>query len=95
MREGLPHGRYRHGRRPAMIRVKVFAPAWCSHESLDERGWMELPEGSRLTDVLSAIRMPKVMAKLFHAAVNGEVTSLATVLHDGDIIGFFSLITGG
>lgn len=78
-----------------MIRVKMFAPAWASYQKIDERGWLELQDGAHLKDALAAIRMPGVMGKLFHAAINGEVMPLETELHDGDVIGFFSLMTGG
>lgn len=78
-----------------MIRVKVFAPSWCDSSVLDERGWVEVMEGSTLSDVIRMIHMPKLIAKVFQASVNGEAVPLNTTLHNGDVIGFFSLITGG
>jgi sulfur carrier protein ThiS len=78
-----------------MIRVKVFPPAFCSFEKLDNNGWMKVPEGSTLSYVLKEIKMPKIVGKLFAASVNGERARLSTILKEGDVIGFFALISGG
>ena len=78
-----------------MIRVKVYAPSWCNIEALDERGWLELPEGSTLADVLNQIKMPKFAAKILLAAVNSEKKPLDTVLEDGDMVSFFAMMAGG
>lgn len=78
-----------------MIRVRVYAPAWCNTRALDERGCVNIREGSTLADVLSAIGMPKIAAKLLHAAVNSEIKPLNTVLNDGDMVSFFTMMAGG
>lgn len=78
-----------------MIRVRVTAPPGCSRKKLDERGWMELPDGARLSDVLKALRMPKLLARLLMVSINGAVASPDTELADGDSIAFFSMISGG
>ena len=78
-----------------MIRVKVFPLAFCKFDKLDERGWLELNDNARLSDVLRDIKMSKPLAKVFMASVNGEKAPLDTVLKDGDVVGFFSLMTGG
>lgn len=78
-----------------MIRVKIYAPPWCDDSRLDDKSWVELSEGSTLADAVRLIRMPTLLAKVFHASINGEAKPLNTVLRDGDVIGFFSLITGG
>jgi molybdopterin converting factor small subunit len=78
-----------------MIRVKVYAPSWCDIEVLDERGWIDLPEGSTLADVLKQIKMPKFAAKVLLAAVNSEKKPLDTVLEDGDMVSFFAMMAGG
>lgn len=77
------------------MRVRIFAPAWCKADGLDERGWADLPAGSTLTDALAFIRMPRAVARLLHASVNGETTTLDTALKDGDVVGFFSIMSGG
>ncbi|MEG0833255.1 MAG: MoaD/ThiS family protein [Oscillospiraceae bacterium] len=78
-----------------MISVKIFAPVWCNRDKLDNRGYTALPEGAMLSDALKAIKMPRLMGKVFQAAINGETVPLDTKLCDGDVIGFFSLATGG
>ena len=78
-----------------MIRVKIFAPAWCRRSALDERGWTEMADGSTLADALSLIGMPKIIGKSLLAAINGETMPLNTELKDGDVVGFFSVMVGG
>ena len=77
------------------MRVKVIPPIGCDRSRLDERGWMEVPEGSTVNDVLKLIRCNPVKAKVMMVSVNGEKTELRRKLCDGDVIGFFSLVSGG
>ena len=37
------------------MRVKVLPPHGCDRSALDERCWMELPEGAMVSDVLRII----------------------------------------
>lgn len=67
----------------------------CDRSRLDERSWMEIPEGCTVSDVLKLIRCNPVKAKLLMVSVNGERTSLKKELKDGDVVGFFSLVSGG
>lgn len=78
-----------------MIRVKVFPPFGCDRSALDERSWMEIKEGSSVSDVLRIIRLSPLRAKLLLVSVNGEQTSLSRELRDGDVIGFISPVSGG
>lgn len=78
-----------------MIRVKVFPPFGCDRSALDERSWMEIKEGSSVSDVLRIIRLSPLRAKLLLVSVNGERTSLSRELRDGDVIGFISPVSGG
>lgn len=77
------------------MRVKVFPPHGCDRSALDERCWMEIPEGTTVSDVLRIIGCGRLKAKLLLVSVNGVRAPLNTVLHDGDVLGFFSLVTGG
>ena len=77
------------------MKVKVFPPLGCDRSALDERSWVELPEGSTVGDVLKMIKCSPLRAKLLLVSVNGERAKLKHVLHDGDVVGFFSLVTGG
>ena len=78
-----------------MIRVKIFPPYGCDRSALDERSWAEMPEGSTVHDVLKLIKCSPVKAKLLLVSVNGERARFSKELHDGDVVGFFSLVTGG
>ena len=77
------------------MRVKVLPPHGCDRSALDERSWMELPEGASVRDVLRIIRCSPVKAKLLLVSVNGERSELGRVLRDGDVLGFFYPVSGG
>ena len=77
------------------MKVKVYLPPFASFKALDERGWLEIPDGATLADAVKAVGMPKPVAKLLRPMVNSEVVPFDTELHDGDVVGFFSLISGG
>lgn len=77
------------------MRVKVIPPIGCDRSRLDERSWLELPEGSTVNDVLKIISCNPVKAKVLMVSVNGEKTGLRKKLYDGDVVGFFSLVSGG
>ena len=77
------------------MRIKVFPPRGCDRSALDEKSWMELPEGSTVSDVLKKIKCSPARAKLLLVSVNGERARLRHELSDGDVVGFFSLVSGG
>lgn len=77
------------------IRIKVLAPFGADRTILDEKSWLTAEEGTTVRDVLHLIRCGRVRAKLLLVSVNGERVPLETVLHDGDVVGFFSPVTGG
>lgn len=78
-----------------MIRVKMFAPLFFKISKIDDRGWIELPDKSTLQDALKTNKVPRIYAKFMNVSINGETMPLNTELHDGDVIGFFSLLVGG
>lgn len=78
-----------------MIRVKIIAPFDADRSRLDGRGWTEMPDGATLHDALKVVRISPIRAKLLLASVNGERVPFHTPLADGDVVGFFSLCTGG
>ena len=77
------------------MKVKVFPPRGCDRSILDERSWADLPEGSTVGDVLKLIKCSPVKAKLLLVSVNGEHSRLSRELKEGDVVGFFSLVSGG
>ena len=77
------------------MKVKILPPRGCDRSALDERSWAELPEGSTVGDVLRIIKCSPVKAKLLLVSVNGEHAKLGQVLREGDVVGFFSPVSGG
>ncbi len=77
------------------MKVKVFPPRGSDRSALDERSWLDLPAGSTVGDVLKVIKCSPVKAKLLLVSVNGERSKIDHVLKDGDVVGFFSLVSGG
>ncbi|MBE6027769.1 MAG: MoaD/ThiS family protein [Clostridiales bacterium] len=77
------------------MKVKIFPPIGCDRSALDKKSWAELPEGSTVGDVLKIIKCSPLKAKLLLVSVNGERAKFSRVLHDGDVVGFFSLVSGG
>jgi len=80
-----------------MIKVRVMLPpGWGrKRKILDERYWLELPDGAKLSDVLSAISMPRLAARAMFVSVNGALSNAGTPLHDGDSVSFFPVVFGG
>ena len=78
-----------------MIKVRVMLPPGWSRKMLDERYWLQLNDGAKLSDALGAIRMPKLVARAFLVCVNGALSKTNTELRDGDSISFFSVAHGG
>lgn len=77
------------------MKIKILPPRGCDRSALDERSWAELPEGSTVGDVLRLIKCSPIKAKLLLVSVNGEHVRLGQVLKDGDVVGFFSPVSGG
>ena len=77
------------------MKVKVIPPPGCDRSLLDEKSWMEVPEGADLAYVLKKISCGRLKAKLLLVSVNGERSHLDRKLHEGDVVGFFMPVTGG
>ena len=77
------------------MKVKIFPPRGCDRSALDERSWADIPEGSTVGDVLRLIKCSPVRAKLLLVSVNGEHVTTGHVLKEGDVVGFFTLVSGG
>ena len=77
------------------MRVKIIPPAGCDRSALDVKSWAEMPEGSTVRDALRIIKCSPVKAGLLLVSVNGERAKLSRELHDGDVVGFFSFVSGG
>ena len=67
------------------MKVKVYAPAFCSFEDIDEKGCMTLPEVASLNDVYKKLRVPFLWRKLLFASVNYNRVELRTELKGREI----------
>jgi len=77
------------------MKVMVLAPGKFHSDKIDENGYLELKENTTVSQVLKMIKMPKLLAKIMLASVNGQIVPLNTALKEGDTLGFFSGIAGG
>ena len=78
-----------------MIKVRVMLPPGFKRDMLDERNWIELPDGATLSAALKAVRVPKLLAKTMFVCVNGALLKTNTMLNDGDSVSFFPIAHGG
>jgi molybdopterin converting factor small subunit len=78
-----------------MIRIKVYAPLFCSFKHIDESGYMTLPDGAILNNVYKKLRIPFPLRKIMFASVNYKGGGLKVKLKDGDVVSFFSGLAGG
>lgn len=77
------------------MRVKVIPLIGMRTKALDDYGWMEMPEGALLSDVIKALGVPALVARFFQLHLNGLKQPLDTALKDGDVVSFFAIVSGG
>lgn len=77
------------------MKVKVYAPALCSYDKLDENSLMELKEGSTLNDAMKNLAIPLPLRPFIICMVNYKKVKLNTPLNDGDVISFLTPLAGG
>lgn len=77
------------------MKIFVLPPGRYTSEKIDENGYLEMKENSTVGDVLKILKMPKIIAKIWLASVNGQIVPFNAILKDGDTVGFFSGLSGG
>lgn len=77
------------------MRIRVYAPAFADHGALDEKGFLELPEGAELRDVHRKLKINPLVRPLLLCAVNYKREKPGFKLKDGDVVSFFSVAGGG
>lgn len=77
------------------MKILVLPPGKYTSEKLDENGYLDMKENATVGDVLKILKMPKIIAKIWLASVNGQIVPFNTTLKDGDTLGFFSRLAGG
>ncbi|HSW36410.1 MAG TPA: MoaD/ThiS family protein [Candidatus Limnocylindrales bacterium] len=77
------------------IKVRVYLPSYLDRTKLDNHGNALIEEGSTLKDLLGELGIPFPAGMVHLCRVNYEKADLKRELHEGDIVSFFSLISGG
>jgi molybdopterin converting factor small subunit len=77
------------------MRIRVYAPRFADHSQIDDDGFVTLPEGATLDDLLKKLRVPLRFAAVLFCQVNYGRAPLSRSLHDGDTVGFLALVSGG
>ncbi len=78
-----------------MLKVKVYLPPYLKADKLNKSGYIELNRGATLADLFRILEIPAPLLTSRLCRVNYEKAALKTELNEGDIISFYSLITGG
>lgn len=77
------------------VRIKVYLPPYLNGDRVDENGYVEINEGARLKDLFNLLKVPFPLASVHLCRVNYDKADLQRQLQDGDIVSFYSLISGG
>jgi sulfur carrier protein ThiS len=77
------------------VRIRVYLPPYLNSDRVDEHGYVEIEEGSRLKDLFKLLKVPFPLAAVHLCRVNYDKADLHRQLQDDDIVSFYSLISGG
>ena len=77
------------------MRVRIYASGYCNFEHIDDDGYMVLPEGATLNDVLSRLGIPRLFRRVLFTAVNYRQAKPDTRLEDGDVVSLLGALSGG
>jgi molybdopterin converting factor small subunit len=78
-----------------MMRIRVYAPRFADHARIDEDGFVQMPDGATLDDLLKNLRIPFRPGAAIFCTVNYRRVPRSTMLKDGDTVGFLALVSGG
>jgi hypothetical protein len=79
----------------AIIKIKIYAPAFISHEQINADGMVTLEEHATLFDLYRRLKLPLVLRLSFFCSVNYEPAKWNQKLKDGDTVTFLFPIPGG
>lgn len=77
------------------MKIRVYAPAFCDYKYIDDNGFMELDEGTTLSQVLKKLNIPLVFRKVLISTVNYQKEKLSYKIKEGDIISIIGPLSGG
>jgi molybdopterin converting factor small subunit len=75
--------------------VKVYAPAFCSHDLILDNGCVELCEGTTLIQLLKKLEMPILLRRMPIVFVNYDRVKLSAALKDGDTVSILGMVASG
>lgn len=77
------------------MKIEFHGPSICDFSKMDEKGYIEVPEGTTVKQFMKIVKLPKVWTKVFPFLVNYEKVPYSTVLQDEDVVSAFSPSGGG
>ena len=77
------------------VRIKVYLPPYLNSDRVDEHGYVAIEKGARLKDLFKLLKVPFPFGAVHLCRVNYDKADLRQQLPDGDIVSFYSLISGG
>lgn len=77
------------------MKVRVYAPPLADPAAIDSDGFVTMPEGATLGELLASLRVPLRPLAALLCMVNWRRATLRTKLRDGDTVGFVGLLPGG
>jgi molybdopterin converting factor small subunit len=78
-----------------MIKVRVYAPGFINHDSIDLLGFVELNEGDLVYELYQKLKFPLPLRFIIPCSVNYEQATWNTKLKDGDTVTFLFPFSGG
>lgn len=77
------------------MRIKVYLPPYLNSDRVDDYGYVEIERGAKLKDLFKLLKVPFPQVTVHLCRVNYDKADLRRQLQDGDIVSFYSLISGG
>lgn len=77
------------------IKVKVYAPGFCSDEILDENSMIKIESGTRVNQVLKMLKTPLILRKVLLVTVNYQKVNKKYILKNNDVLSIFMPVSGG
>jgi molybdopterin converting factor small subunit len=77
------------------LKVRITAPPFCDHSSIDNLGNIELAEGASLNDLYKKMKVAALLRPFLITSVNYEIARPSVTLSDGDDVSIFWPLSGG
>jgi molybdopterin converting factor small subunit len=77
------------------LKVRITAPPFCDHSSIDDRGYIELEKDANLNDLYKKLKVAALLRPFLITSINYEVARPSVTLSDGDEVSIFWPLSGG